>query len=147
MEAKYVLRIRDSKPIVLGFRGHSDPMDVDAIKSLESGTGKGKGSSSPRDGCFKCGGNNVQRYSSNRVTPRKGNRKKGKQSKSWSPSVGQGKGKAGEGDGQSKDISQGSKSAKGSYRGESSKTGLSYLENPESRIKLRHTGSFTDVSH
>ena len=34
------------------FREHSDPMDVDAVNSLSSG--KGKGSSSPRDGCFKC---------------------------------------------------------------------------------------------
>ena len=49
-EAKFVLRIRDSKPSDTGSRGHSDPMDVDAVKSLSSG--KGKGSSSPRDGCF-----------------------------------------------------------------------------------------------
>ena len=33
-----------------GSRGHSDPMDVHAVNSLSSG--KGKGSSSPRDGCF-----------------------------------------------------------------------------------------------
>ena len=37
----------------LGSRGHTDPMDVDAINSLASG--KGKGSSSPRGGCFKSG--------------------------------------------------------------------------------------------
>ena len=54
VEAKFGLRIRDSKPSDTGARGHSDPMDVDAVNSLSSG--KGKGSSSPRDGCLKCGG-------------------------------------------------------------------------------------------
>ena len=45
---KFGLRIRDSKPSDTGSRGHSDPMDVDAVNSLSSS--KGKGSSSPRDG-------------------------------------------------------------------------------------------------
>ena len=54
VEAKFGLRIRDSKPSDTGARGHSDPMDVDAVNSLCST--KGKGSSSPRGGCFKCGG-------------------------------------------------------------------------------------------
>ena len=53
VEAKFGLRTRDSKPSDTGSRGHSDPMDVDAVNSLSSG--KGKGSSSPRDGCFTCG--------------------------------------------------------------------------------------------
>ena len=53
VEAKFGLRTRDSKPSDTGARGHSDPMDVDAVNSLSSG--KGKGSSSPRDGCFECG--------------------------------------------------------------------------------------------
>ena len=52
--AKFGLIIRDSKPSDTSTRGHSDPMDVDAVNSLSSG--KGKGSSSPRDRCFKCGG-------------------------------------------------------------------------------------------
>ena len=51
VEAKFGLRIRDSKPSDTGARGHSDPMDVDAVNSLSSG--KGKGSSSPCDGCFQ----------------------------------------------------------------------------------------------
>ena len=59
VEAKFGLRIRDSKPSDTSSRGHSDPMDVDAVDSLSSG--KGKGSSSPRDGCFKCGGAHFQR--------------------------------------------------------------------------------------
>ena len=59
MEAKFGLRIRASKPSDTGARGHSDPMDVDGVNSLSSG--KGKGSSSPRDGCFKCGGAQFQR--------------------------------------------------------------------------------------
>ena len=54
VEAKFGLRIRDSKPSDTGARRHSDPMDVDAVNSLSSA--KAKGSSSPRCGCFKCGG-------------------------------------------------------------------------------------------
>ena len=50
VEAKFGLRIRDSKASHMGARGHSDPIDVDAVNSLSSG--KLKGSSSPRDGCF-----------------------------------------------------------------------------------------------
>ena len=53
VEAKFGLRIRDSKLSVTGARGHSDPMDVDAVNSLSSC--KGKGLSSPRDGCFILG--------------------------------------------------------------------------------------------
>ena len=59
VEAQFGLRIRDSKPSDTGARGHSDPMDVDAVNSLSSG--KGKGSSSPRDGFCKCGGAHFQR--------------------------------------------------------------------------------------
>ena len=55
MEAKFGLRIRDSKPSDTGARGHSDPMDVDAVNSL-SRLAQEKGASSPRDGCVKCGG-------------------------------------------------------------------------------------------
>ena len=43
----------------IGLRGHSDPMDVDAVNFFSPG--KGKGSSSPRDGCCKCGGAHFQR--------------------------------------------------------------------------------------
>ena len=34
VEAKFGLIIRDSKPSDTGLRGHSDPMDVDAVNSL-----------------------------------------------------------------------------------------------------------------
>ena len=34
VEAKFGLRIRDSEPTDTGSRGHSDPMDVDAVNSL-----------------------------------------------------------------------------------------------------------------
>ena len=34
VEAKFVLRILDSKPGDTGARGHSDAMDVDAVNSL-----------------------------------------------------------------------------------------------------------------
>ena len=40
-EAKFRLRIRDSKPSDTGPRGHSDPLDVDAVESLSSGKAKG----------------------------------------------------------------------------------------------------------
>ena len=36
VEAKFGLRIRDSKPSEKRSRGHSDPMDVDAVNSLSS---------------------------------------------------------------------------------------------------------------
>ena len=49
-EAKFGLRICDSKPSDTFSRGHSNPMDVLAVNSLSSG--KGTRSSSPRDGCF-----------------------------------------------------------------------------------------------
>ena len=52
VEAKFGLRTRDSKPSDTGARGHSDPTDVDAVNSLSLSSGKGNGSSSPRDGCF-----------------------------------------------------------------------------------------------
>ena len=58
VEAKFGLKIRDSKPCDTGFREHSDPMNVVAVNSLSSG--KGKWSSGPRDGCFKCGAAHFQ---------------------------------------------------------------------------------------
>ena len=59
-------------------------MDVDAVNSLSSG--KGNGSSSPRDGCFKCGGAHFQRNCNARKGTGKQSHGKGKQSKSWSKS-------------------------------------------------------------
>ena len=88
VEAKFGLRIRDSKPSDTGLRGHSDPMDVDAVNSLSSGTGNG--SSIPRDGCFKCGGANFQRDCNARKSTGKQSYGKGKQSKSWSKSESKG---------------------------------------------------------
>ena len=102
VEAKVGLRIRDSKPSDTGSRGHSDPMDVDAVDSLSSG--EGKGSSSPRDGCCKCGGAHVQRDCNARKGTGKQSYGKGKQSKSWSTSEQShsGKGKSKENKGKSK---------------------------------------------
>ena len=77
------MRSRNSKPSDTASRAHSDPVDVDAINSLASG--KGKGSSSPRDGYFKCGGAHFQRDCTVDANPRKGNGTqssgKGKQAK------------------------------------------------------------------
>ena len=128
VEAKFGLRIRDSKPSDTGARGHSDPMDVDAVNSLSSS--KGKGSSSPLDGCFKCGGAHFQRDCNARKGTRKQSYGKGKQSKSWSKREGQGKSEDNKGKSQGK--SKGTKGAKGVHKGKTSKTGLSRLENSKS---------------
>ena len=105
VEVEFGLRIRDSKPSDTGSRGHSDPMDVDAVNSLSSG--KEKGSSSPRDGSFKCGGAHFQRdYNAHKNTGKQSSGK-GNQSKSWSKS--EGKGKSKENKGKSKGQSQGTK--------------------------------------
>ena len=74
------------------------------------------------------------------ATPSKGSGKKGKQSKSRPKSAGKGKREMDKSRGKSK----GSKSAKCSHRGESSKTGLSGLEN---RIESKNTGHATSGSH
>ena len=89
VEAKFGFRIRDSKPSDTGARGHSDPTDVDAVNSLSSG--KGKGSSSPRDGCLKCGVAHFQRVCNACKSTGKQSSGKCKQSKSWSKSEGKGK--------------------------------------------------------
>ena len=59
VEAKFGLRIRDSDPNDTVTRRQSDPMDVDVVNSLTSS--EEKGSSSPRNGCFKSGGAHFQR--------------------------------------------------------------------------------------
>ena len=41
VEAKFGLRVRDSKPSDTGAPRQSDPMDVDAVNSFSSGKGKG----------------------------------------------------------------------------------------------------------
>ena len=102
VEAKFGLRIRDSKPRDTGSRVHSDPMDV-MRSTLSSGTGKG--SSSPRDGCFKCGGAHVQRYCNARRSTGKQNRL----AKAKTEQVKENKGK-------SKGKSKGTKGAKGSHK-------------------------------
>ena len=109
VEATFGLRIRDSKSCDTDLREHSDPMDVGAVNSLSSG--KGEGSSGPRDGCFVCGAAHFQRdcnASKNTGKPSSG---KEKQSKSWSKSEGKGKIK------ENKEKSKGqSKGAKGSCK-------------------------------
>ena len=73
VEAKFGLRIRDSKPSDTGAPGSS---------------GKEKGTSSPRDRCFKSGGAHFQRDCNARNSTGKQSSGKGKQSKSWSKSEG-----------------------------------------------------------
>ena len=103
-------------------------LGTDAINVRASG--KGIRSSSPRDGCFECGGAHFPRDCNVHVTPHKGNGKKGKQSKFWSKSAGKGKIHKGNKERKKKPpkISKGSKSADGSCKGKTSKTGLSGLE-------------------
>ena len=117
VEAKFGLTTLDSKPSSTGSRGHPDPMDVDAVNSHSSS--KGKGSSTPRDGCFKCGGAQFQRDSNARKGNGKQSSGKGKQSKSWSK--GDGKGKRKESKGTFKRKSKGAEGAKGSYKGKTLK--------------------------
>ena len=128
VEAKFGLRVRDSKPSDTGSCRPSDPMDVDAVNSLSSG--KKKRSSSPRDGCFKCGGTHFQRDCNARKNTRKQSSGKGKQSKSWSKS--EDKSKSKQNKGKSKGQSNGIKSAKRSHKGKTSETGLSSVENSKS---------------
>ena len=59
--------------------------------TLSLSSGKGKGSSSPRDGRFKCGGAHFQRGCNARKSTGKQSSGKGKHSKSWSKSEGKGR--------------------------------------------------------
>ena len=122
VEAKFGLRIRDSKPSDTGSRGHSDPMEVDAVNSLSSSKGK---ITFQRD-CNARKGNGKQSFG------------KGKQSNSWPKSDGKGKSKE----------SKGRKSkgkSKGLDKVTTSKTGPSDLK-LEIRDKFRNSGICTDVS-
>ena len=92
-------------PSDIGSRGHSDPMDVNAVNSRSSG--KGKGTSSPRDGSVKCGGAQFQRDCFERKSTGKQSSGKGNQSKSWYKSEGKGKSKGNKG--KSKGKSKGTK--------------------------------------
>ena len=117
VEAKFGLRIRDSMPSDTSTRGRSDPLDVDAVDSLSSA--KGKGSSSPRDGCCKCGGAHFQRDCNARESKSKQSYSKGKQSMSWSksePSFSD-KGKSRENKGKSNGKSKGTKGANQGAKG------------------------------
>ena len=109
VEAKFGLRIRDSKPSDTGSRGHSDPMEVDAVNSLSSSKRK---ITFQRD-CNARKGNGKQSFG------------KGKQSNSGSKSDGKGKSKESKGrksKGKSKSLD----------KVKSSKTGPSGLEKPKS---------------
>ena len=94
VEAKFGLRIRDSKPSDTGARGHSDPTDVDAVNSLSSVKGKGS-SSSAMGGAV----NHIFNETSLQRTQehRQQSSGKGKQSKSWSKSEGKGRSKENKG--------------------------------------------------
>ena len=147
LEAKFGLRIRASKP---GARGHSDPMDVDAVNSL-SRLAKEKGHQIRAMGVF-CAVEHIfnetamhaKAQASNRMT--KANRAR------HGPRVSlhsQAKGKSKENKEKSKGIFKGNNSAnqgaKGSHKDKTSKTGLSGLENSKSEV--RHSGHCTDMSH
>ena len=123
-----------TKPSDTVSRGQSDPMDVDAVNSLSSG--KKKGSSSPRDGCFKCGGAHFQRE----CHAHKGNGKqssgKGKQS---GPRV-----RAKERVKKARNI-QRFQGCQKLVQGKTSETGFSCPD--KIRGKLTNSGICTDVSH
>ena len=110
------------------------------MRSILFLSGEGKGSSSPRDGCFMCGGAHFQRDCDARERNGKQSFGKGKQSKSCSES--EGKGKSKERKRPSKRKSKGSKGVQGSYKGKTSKIGLSGREIPKSE-----TSSETQFPH
>ena len=101
-------------------------MDFDAVNSLSSD--KGKGSSSPRDACLKCGEAHFQRDCNARKSTGEQSSGKGKQSKSWSKSQGKGKRKRIVQRNQRCDP----RCQNAHTRGKTSKTGLSGLENSKS---------------
>ena len=145
VEAKFGLRIRDSKPSERVLMDTQIPWML--MRSVLSRLARER-SSSPRDGYFKFGDTHFQPDCNARKGTGKQSSGKGKQSKSLSKSEGKERNK--ESKGESKGKSKGSngyKGAKGSYKGKTSKTGLSGLEKPETREKLRNSGDCTDVSH
>ena len=93
VEAKFGLRIRDSKPSDTGARGHSDPMDVDAVNSLSlSRLAREMGHRVHVMMCvFEYGGAHFQRDCNARKNTGNQSSGKGKQSKTWSKSEGKGK--------------------------------------------------------
>ena len=104
VEAKFGLRIRDSKPSDTCLCEHSDPMDVDAANSLSSV--KGTWPPGPPDGCFFSAVEQAhfQRDCNASTNAGKQTPGKGNQSKSWSksePSI-TGKGMSKENNGKSK---------------------------------------------
>ena len=125
VEAKFGLKIRDSKPSDTGLREHSDVRAVNSLLSVE-----GKGSSVSRVGCLS-----AMEHIFNETATGKHLSGKGNQGKSWSKSessiTGKGKGQK-EHNGKSKGKSKGTKGAvqvsKGQGNGETLKTGVSDLE-------------------
>ena len=91
VDGKFGLIIRDSKPSKTGARGHSHPMDVDAIILLHLAWEKEKGHQVHEMVCFKCGGAHFQRDCNVHVTRCKSSGKKGTQSKSWPKRAGKGR--------------------------------------------------------
>ena len=81
VEAKFGLRIRDSKPSDTGLREHSEVGAVNSLSSVE-----GKGSSVSRVGCLKCDGAHFQRNCNASKNAGKQASGKGNQGKSWSKS-------------------------------------------------------------
>ena len=146
VEAKFGLRIRDSKP---GDWGRGDiQIPWMLMRSTLSRLAKEKGSSSPRDGCLKCGGAHFQRDCTARAR---------KQSSGQTEQVMvqecEGKGKSKDSKGKFSGKSKGTKGANG--KGETSKTGLSGLDNSktetssetqESAQTYPTDNSYTDTS-
>ena len=128
VETKFGLRIHDSKSSHTDQCAHSDPMDVDAINSLSSD----KGSSSPRDECFKYARAFFQR-DCNAVMVQISSRLTRTDRASHDPRV-----KIKRGVKENKKISRrkskGIKDTKHTYKGKSSKTCFSDLENSKSEI-------------
>ena len=126
------MRTCDSKPSETGTRGHSDPMDVDAINSLASGTGKGSGSSSSRDGRFKCGGAHLQRDCNVHASTQRQWQERQTEQVMVHKVLAKERARKARGTENSKDHSKSPKVPQVRTRVQTSKSGSSGLENPKS---------------
>ena len=129
VESKFGLRISDFKQSDTGSRGHSDPMDVDAVNSLSLVWQRKSVIESARWVFFSVRWSTFSTRLQCTQEHRKSNRLARANRASHGPTKSEGKGKSKENNGKPKGKSKG---AKGLHKGKTSKTGLSGLEHSKS---------------
>ena len=144
VEAKFGLRISDSKPSDTGSRGHSEPMDVDAVNSMSSD--KGKDHRIHEMGVFLSAVDHIVNETAMHAQALATNRLARANRASHGPRV-RAKERVKRTRENPKESPKGTKGAKGLQKGKTLKTGLSGLEKLEIRDKFRISGICTDVSH